>query len=315
MSAKPIEVKKVEKIEKVVEPVKSQAQIAEEMAHKKAILDGLDANKKKKDVQLKTVEELEAHIQKVRQEADNLVGEYNMKVRVNENLGNSIASAQSNLALFDAQFEAKNAKRLKELEKKVAEVEAADKEFQALILDNREKQKTLANEQTKFEMEREQNRQLVHAANTALDQNNAMWSAKEADLLKREEELKGEKAKFEDYKASLEPEANRITSIKNENGLLLQKVEMQNFEMERRRLSSVRERELADEARVASQTKLDQQKQNIANEDARLRKWEQELKDQALELRVQSEQVAKVLRREQLEKEIKANEVEKKASK
>jgi hypothetical protein len=59
----------------------------------------------------------------------------------------------------------------------------------------------------------------------ALNQNNVEWAKREKDILDREEVLKNDRSLFELEKAALAPEAERITSIKNENVLLLQEIE------------------------------------------------------------------------------------------
>lgn len=304
MSAKQVEKPKVEKIE----PKKSEAELQQEALEKKAILDGLNSQKLKKDAQLKTVDELHLHIKQLHNEINSLVADHETKRRANESLANSIRSAQTELALFEKQFADKNAKRLAELDKKLKEVAEADATMQALIRENRETKQNLAREKSLFVQERENNRQLVHAANTALNQNNAQWKVKEEDLLQREAALKADKEAFESYKDSLNPEIARITSIKNENELLLQKIEMQRLDMERLRASSIREKEVATETALVSKAKSEQDRQRIANEEARLRKWEQDLKDSALEMRAREAEYNRVIRREKLEAEIKQAE-------
>lgn len=306
---RPKQVKIVEEV-KPVEPTKTQAQLADEAMQRKAIMDGLDSNKAKKDVQLRTVQELELEIKKIREQMDNLVGEYNTKVRINENLGNSIRSAQANLALFENMFAEKNEKRLAELEKKIKQNAEADAELQKMISENRELKKSLQNDRNSFDNEREQNRQLVYAAKSALEQNLAMWKNREADVLDREEKIKQEKAEFEAYKESLTPEIARITSIKNENDLLIKKIELQRLEIERSRLAVTREKELAEEKRLIAFAQIEDAKLRVSNEEARLRKWEQDLKDSALELKARQADVDRILVRQNLEKEIKHHEAE-----
>jgi hypothetical protein len=284
----------------------------EDLVKQKTFADSLNAEKKKRDVQTQTVTSLEDNIIKLQSKLNDLVSDYNMKVRINENLGNSIASSQANLALFEAQFAQKNSDKLKDYNRKLASVESADKELQALLKENRQLKDTLSNELGQFRQEREQNRQLVHSANSALAHNNAIWLTKEADLLDREKLLAAEKAAFEDYKASLQPEVARITSIKNENTMLLQKIEMQNLEMERSRLASVNERQKAEEARAIAKAQVEEQRKVTQNEEARLRKWEQDLKDSALELRANKIEVDKIIYREKLKAEVDAHQLKEK---
>lgn len=314
MSAKPIEVKKDVKEVKVapivakVEASKPVLSKEDEALARKVMSDSLNSEKAKKDVQLFTVAQLESHLIELRAKFEGLAAEYNQKNAVNSNLGSSIQSAHSDLANARAMFERKNAEMLADLQKRLKDAVEADKEYQALTKSLREKQIELDQKLSSFNNERESNFQQVQAMQTALDQNNAEWKRREADILLREEELKKQVAEFDLYKDSLKPEMDKIDATKNENTLLLKKVEMQNNEMERRRVEAENSRQLAEEARLASLAQVEQARQRIQNEEGRLRKWEQDLKDEALDVRVQQEAAQRVLRREQLQREVAMND-------
>jgi len=271
-----------------------------EAAHKKALMDGLDSDSKKRDAQAKEIVNLESQLKKLREDLDAQVVEFNVKKKMNENLGHSINSANMNLQMFDAKFKEMNAKRLEVLDKKIAEVEAADKELQALIKYNRETKKALDIQVGQFQTERESNRQLVHAANSALAQNNAMWKNREADIIRREKELEVAKEEFEAYQATIAPDLAKITSVRNENTELCKKLEMQRLEIERTRLEAVRQKEAAEDLKFTNGAKQAEATQRILNEEARLRKWEENLKDNALELAAKTTELNKELRRAKL---------------
>jgi hypothetical protein len=304
MSAKPLEPKK----SAPVEAIKAMFSKEDEALQRKVLSDSLNSEKAKKDVQLMTVAQLEGHIIELRAKFDGLAQEYNQKNAVNANLGSSIQSAHNDLAQVKALFDKKNAEMLAELTKKLKDVNEADGQYQAMLKEVTAKSAQLEQERSTFHNERENNRQLVASANEALAQNNVEWKKREADILQREEALKDEKIEFELYKASLSPEIKRITSIKNENELLLKKVEMQNAEMERRRIEAENSKQIAEEASLASKAQAQQERQRIQNEEARLRKWEQDLKDSALELRVKQTEADKIIYREKLQAEVERHE-------
>lgn len=309
MSAKPLETKKhvenatMKPIAELKKAILSQDEV---VIHKKIISDQLNSEKAKKDVQIRTVDELEKRIKSLQAEIDALVIDFNHKRAINENLGASIASAHSNLSMLDRKFAEANAKMLAQYEKKMAEVVEADKQLQQLLKETREKEQDLERQRGLFESERVANRQLLHAAESALTQNNAQWKNIEADLLIREAELKKQKEDFESYKESLQPEISRITSIKNENALYLQKIEQQRLDMENQRLAVVREREAMEEKLAIANAATLQERERIKARDAELRNWEQNLKDYDLEIRAKNEEANRILRREKLEKELNA---------
>jgi len=258
-------------------------------------------------VQVRAIDDLDKRIRDMHNELESLVIDYNMKKAINDNLGLSISAAHSNLAMFDRKFTEQNEKMLLEYKKKMEEVVEADKQLQQLIKENREKEMVLARERGLFDSERETNRRLVADSQSALAQNNAQWKNREVDILAREENLAKEKAEFETYKESLQPEIAKITSIKNENAIFLQRIEQQRMDMENLRLSALREKESMVEKEAVLQASLREERERIKNEDARLRNWEQNLKDYDLEIRAKLEEANRVLRREKLEKTVGAS--------
>lgn len=290
---------------KPVEVLKKGIQAQDEaVLAKKIMSDQLNSEKARKDVQVRIVDDLEKRIKSMQLEVESLVVDYNMKKAVNDNLGASIASAHSNLAMLDRKFQEANAKMLKDYDKKMAEVVDADKQIQQLLKENREKEQALARDRGIFESEKVANQRLLHASETALAQNNAQWKNTEVDLLAREEALKKQLEEFEAYKVSLAPEIARITSIKNENSLFLQKIEQQKMDIENIRLSSIREREAMEEKIALSNATLADERVKVKGKEAELRNWEQNLKDADLEIRAREEEANRVLRREKIEKDL-----------
>lgn len=289
-------------IEEVVETKREKT--AEELLHEKAIRDSLDSEKQKKDVLIRTVVELEESIKSLSTQRDSLAMEYNVKRQMLDDLAKNIKAANYELVNIKHLFDERNQKMMVELNKRQKDVDSADATLQSLIRSNRETEKAINAEKHALQMEREQGRQRVHAAEVDLAQVNSNWKKAEADILKRESELKSAIAEFEAYKDSLKPEIARITEIKNENSLLLQKIERDKHQLEHMKLTVERERKAIQESSILKDNELKQMKLKVANEEARLRKWEQDMKDQALELQAKESEMARVIRRYKLESEL-----------
>lgn len=270
----------------------------------KAILDANDSDKLKKDVLLKNADELQKHVVYLQNRIQELSGDFETKKRLVDSVNGSIAGAQTELSNLKMSFEKNNSRLLEEFKKKQAEVEAADKTLRALIKENEE-----LHTHNKVEFNNlAEHRQLcdaqVYEMKKALAQNQSEWNKREADILKREEILKDEKLAFEKEKEELLPEAARVSAIKNENLLLLQKIEMDRIDIANLRLSIVSEKERLNEEKASHLQGIKNRETAIANEEARLRQWEENIKFFDLQVRAKSAEAEKVLRRAQLEKEV-----------
>jgi chromosome segregation ATPase len=282
---------------------KTQGEVMEEQIKRDIILQS-DKEKQKKDVMIRTVKELEESIVDLRKQIDSLAAEYNAKVKMNDSIGRSIESARANVVNFERDFHTKNEKKLQEVAKRLKDIDSADKEFQELIRSNREKANKLASDQSRFDQEKMGIYERLHAAETAAVQANAQLKTKVNELDEKYAELLKEKEEFDEYKRGLEPEMARITSIKNENEQLLRFVERQREEISRINAQTEQNRLILDEKRQADVIKSQNEAESLKNEGARLRRWEQNLKDLALELKAKEVEYNKVLRRDQLQKQI-----------
>lgn len=289
MSIKQVEVKKV-----------VSAKEREEALQRKALSDSLDAEKHKKDAQLKTVAELEKHIIELRKHIDDLIADHNVKKQVLNGLNASIAGANSEFAFIQSRFEKENAKLVKEYNDKLAQLNKSDATMQAIIAENRNKEKALSNDRASFDQERNVLRNKLTEMERALAQNKAEWAVREKDILDREEALKQASLEFEAYKESLTPEIARITAIKNENASLVESISSMKINVENMRLAAIQSQERAKEQEIANSTNLKKERERIANEEARLRTWEQNLKDLDLEVKVKEEEAQKMMKRYQL---------------
>lgn len=270
----------------------------------KAVLDANDTEKKHKDVILMNVDELKRHRDVLNTEIGSLSIQYESKKRILDGLAGSIAGAQSEIVNLNTTFQKKNKEMLDEITKKLSEIEASDKLLQAAIRENADTKKVNDVETSRLAEYRQKCNAELYEMKKCLDQNQSEWGKREADILRREAELKDAVAKFEEEKASLAPETDKISAIKNENILLLQKIEMDRVDIENMRRASVSERERLEQDKLIGQARIKQLEDKLANEEARLRKWEQDIKDYDLEVRAKSAEADKVLRRQQLQKEV-----------
>lgn len=300
--------KVVKSEEKPIAVVEANIKSKESQAmYEKAILDSADSEKQHKDFLLKNVVELQAHIVTLNDRIGELSKEHESKRRVLDGLGGSIAGAQSEIHNLRATFEKNNADLMREIAKKQVDVEAADKTFQILVKENVETKRLNDVETNRLAQHRQICDSQVLDMKNALEQNSTEWKKREADILAREEVLKADRQAFEQEKLDLVPEIARITSITNENKMLLQKVEIDRLDIENLRRANSADRERLDQERLIASSKNKAELERLANEEARLRKWEQEIKDYDLEVRAKASQADKILRREQLQKEVDSN--------
>ena len=87
---------KVDKPE-VVEEKKANVTTAEEIIQRKAILDGADSEKSKKDVMLKNIAELEVHIKHLQDRSSELTNDFEVKKKALSSINDSISGAQFEL--------------------------------------------------------------------------------------------------------------------------------------------------------------------------------------------------------------------------
>ncbi len=291
------------KIQDAVETVSTISK-EEQAISDKAILDANDSEKIQKDVMLLNIKELHNHREVLNGIIKDLTQDSESKRRILDGLNGSIAGAQSEIYNLKTNFEKQNVSLLAEFTKKQSDVESADKTLQALIQKNRESEKLNTMEASRLEDHRNICNSQVFEMKKALEQNQTEWNKREADILLREEALKTERASFEAEKESLVPEAAKITSTKNENILLLQKIDMQKLDIENMRRAMASDKERLEQQALINQVQLKKAQDTLVNEEARLRKWEQDIKDYDLETRARSAQADKVLKREQLQREV-----------
>jgi len=294
----------VNKIEDIVNPqVETELSKEEQAMINKAVLDSNNTDKQKKDVMLMNVKDLEAHIKYLKEQMIGLDNEYRSRRKLVDGINGSIAGAQAELSNVRASVLKNNEGLVNELKRQREEVEKADNtlrrliaENEGLLVANKQKQSSL------YEHERNCSAQ-VFEMKKALDQNQAQWNSREQDIILREKALAEEKEAFYAERESLAPEMARISAIKNENILLLQEVERERLNNRNISLGIESERQIIEEAKLVEASKQKSISEKLANEEKRLREWEQNLKDFDLETRAKSAKADKMIRQFQLEKE------------
>ena len=282
---------------------KSLKELQDEAIQNKAILDANDTEKAKKDVLLMKVSDLETHTEFLNKRINELGMDYEKRKKLVDGINGSIAGAQAELQNVRNNISKENEKKLAEITSKLLEIDKADKTLRALMAENeainvsnRQKESVLIEERLICFSQ-------VEEMKKALTQNNVEWAKREKDILDRENVLKEEKDAFEKEKASLAPEMSRISSIKNENILLLQEIERERLTNRNIMLGIESERQRLEEDKLIESSKVDQAMLKVQNEDKRLREWEQNVKEFELEVRAKSGRADKLLREIQLQKD------------
>lgn len=298
--------KKIEPvIEKKQEVVVKDVELSkeEQAMINKAVLDANNTEKAKKDVMLMRVKDLEAHIKFLTERMVEMDNEYRSRRKLVDGINGSIAGAQAELSQVRANVQKQNESLIKELNDKMAEVNKSDEtlrklisENQALNVSNKQKESALNDEKLICASQ-------VYEMKKALAQNESERVKREADIAIREKALKDERDTFEAEKSSLLPELNKISSIKNDNILLLQEIERQRVINNNMLLGIESEKTVLEEAKLVEASKARTMGEKLANEEKRLREWEQNLKDFDLETRAKSAKADKLIRQYQLEKE------------
>lgn len=298
-----IEEPKVEKLEKPIEAVVPEEPkvSVDEIMQKKAIIDASNSEKIKKDVMQKRANELESYIKHLQDRSAEIALDYENKRKALLSLSENIAGANFELSMLQKTFSEKNASLIKDYQKKLSDVEATDKTLKRLVAENEALNKENRLEKGMLAEYKHNCDMQVYEMKKALDQNLSESSKKEADLLAREEALKKEKEEFEAYKQSLAPEQARISAIKNENLLLIQKIEDDRKRLDGMMAAVQLEKNRANEAKALSDRQIKQMHDAQVNEDARLRKWESDIRDLELEVEAKRVELNKELRRAHLQ--------------
>lgn len=289
------DVKTEDKVE-VKEPNSKERQLIDQQTE----IARLDIEKSNKDMLLMTVQELKQHILDQKNEIQRNNLEIEGKYRALTQLENEIKAQNYNLNRQKDKFEADNAERIRVLEVKQTEIDATAIEYNKLMSEintmKNELQSSLqsiADERRLHENENARMKKHVYDVETQSSKNGA-------DITDREQKLKEALEKLEAEKAAIEPEFARISSIKNENNLLFQKIDEAQAQVKRQTdLMDAYKAKLDADAEIGKQA-LAKQQLALQNNEARLRKWEQDLNDQALEVRAREAEAQKMMKRYQL---------------
>ena len=306
--------KKIEKVEvkEAIKPIEvapksiedDKAKLAEEQ---RTIVAQYDTDKANKDILIKNAKELHAHIVEARKELDRINHEVENGYKAAQHVQDEIKAQNYNLSRQNDKFEKENAEKLRILEIKEKEVVSADLEYKKLSAEVNETKKTLGNQLKAIYDERIAHKNELNRLNTHVSQIESSDSKLLADIEEREGLLKEAMEAFELERDALQPELKRISEIKNENFLLLQKLEEEKVQFERQKGLMDAYKKKLDEDALVTKASYENKLKAIQNEDGRLRKWEQDLKDEALELKAMQADASKQMKRYQLTAKIGEN--------
>lgn len=299
--------KREEVVEEIIEkPVeeKSTKELRDEALNNKAIMDSLDSDKAKKDVMIMTAKDLEAHLEYLRVRMAEMDNEYVSRRKIIDGINGSIAGAMSELSRLRDDFEKKNKVMIDKLNAERAEVEKADKTLQALIQSNNEIKRANEIETGRLLEHRLNCDRQVAEMKKALADNQSEWAKREADILKREGELKLAQATLEEEKSAIAPEQAKLSAVKNENILLIQELDRERNNLRNFMLGIESEKQALEEARLIQESKNEQAQLTISNQEKKLREWEQNLKDLDLDVRARGARADRQLIELQKQKEI-----------
>lgn len=288
-----------------VEPkqVKEEPKVSfiEEMQTKQAIIAAQNTDKAHKDILIKNIKELEKHQADSRKELTNLSQELETKMLALKHVDDEIKAQSFTMERQNQKFEKENSEKLRIFEKKQADLEVASKEYATLLQTVREKERTLQVDLGKIADERTAHKNEMNRLTKHVQDVESADSKLRADILVREQALKDSLDEFETEKEAMKPDMKRISEIKNENGLLWQKIEEGQRALDAQKASF-------DSHKVKIASDVDEGKANIKRQqeqinaqEGKLRQWEQDLKDIELELKVREEEAQKMMKRYQLQ--------------
>lgn len=279
--------------------------VVQEMDDRRAIINAQNTDKANRDMLIKTNEEMQKHLVDVRKEIQNASEELALKTRALHQVNDEIKAQVYTLNRQNELFEKKNSERIELLEKKEAEIQRADAEYKRLIIEINLLKDSLKKDINKLAADRlffenEIKRLTKHAAEVEAASKNA-----EADIAGREKTLREERETFEEEKAQIKPQLEHIAHEKGQVELVGTRLENEKkaFDAQITAFNSYKAR-IADEAQ-ADRAKIEKIELSLKNEEARLREWEQNLKDYDLELQAREATVAKERKRHQLKEVIK----------
>lgn len=273
-----------------------------------AITNDFDAAAQEKLVLVKDILKLNEERSRVRKAYTDLCQEFNLKEKSLDSVHKQIQSETLTLSRMKADFEKENAGRIKELNTKLAQVQAADETYRALLIEIDEMKQKLKGELHTISIEREEYLKETERLNRHVKQVEDASIQIKYDVEKREEALAEAKLAFEAEVEEAQLEISRLSEIKNENTLLWQKIEADKAAFESSIKQFEAQRENNSNELAQAKERLKQKESALEAERAKLLKIEEELNDRLLEVKAREAEAAKTMKRYQLTKTV--NEAE-----
>ncbi len=300
--------KTVEKKAVLIEKKVDKKPTVEELQEIRNQITQLDTDKANKDILIKNAKELHRHIDEARATLSQVNHEIENGVAALKHVEDEIKSQNYVLGRQKEKFDKENAERIRLLDAKQVDVDAADATYKRLLVEVSDQKKTLQNGLKDIADERRAHQIELNRLNRHVHDIETEASKQKADIEEREKALFDAKLAFEEEKAALQPELTRISEIKNENTLLWQNIEEAKADIARQRSLMDSYKAKLDAEAEQKNAALERQIQVVKNEDGKLRKWEQDLKDFELELKAREAEAQKAMKRYQLNKVVEGAE-------
>lgn len=260
--------------------------------------------KAEKTMMLRTIEELKEFHRQMKEAYQSLCHEFDVKNKALSHLNNEIKYQHFVNERQKTQMAKDNAEQIRQFEEQRSKVQKAAETYEKLTSEVIEKKRQLEIELTKIADERRQSILEAERLNLHVKQIEGECKRRESDTKDLLDKLEKDRKEFEDYKNSLEPELNKINEIKSENLRLLQRIEQERRDFDATINAYEAHKLQHEEDHKKRMDQLNQIEANYKADEGRLRKWERDLEDQALEVRAQSTEAQKALKRAQLQKQI-----------
>lgn len=264
----------------------------------------LNTEKAHKDILIKTIDELRTIEIQIRKEIQNISNDANTKTKILSGLDNDIRAINFQISRSKEDFEKANKERLQSLSEKEKNLAKYEAEYQSLLTEISENSRKLKAELQKIADERKNHATEIASKNEWVETNKKNLSALEKDIENRELDLKTEREAFEKERDELKPELARISEIKNENLILLQKLESDKAGFESQKASMESYKLSIDAQMELLKAQIAHEREVLKASEGKLRAWEQGLNDQALELKAREAEAQRMMRRYQLTEKI-----------
>ena len=202
------------------------------------------------------------------------------------------------------QFEKSHNEQIRILEKRQKDIDETAALYSRLVSETNENNQLLKNQLQKIAEERLLHNSEMTRLNKHVQEIESEGGKREADISEREEALKKEIEAFELQKEELEPTLNRISEVKNENVVLLRKIDDERTKFDHQKALFDNYKQKLEDDVLAAKNVVKKREESLAIEEARIRKWEKDLQDIDLELKGREALAQKMMVKYQINRDL-----------